>query len=205
MLNSRQIVRASYNKIASEYEATRKHDSEDVQLLRKLLERLSRNSTVLDAGSGSGYPVTKFLAQYFQVTGIDFALKQIQLAKDRVPSAEFICADIANLPIRGNTFDAFCSYYSIIHIPRSGHPKVLDNFLNILRPGGLALLCMGAGDLPEDTSRYHGAPMFWSHFDRETNLRMIRDTGLRILWSKTIVDPTNPTSAHLFVFAQKRE
>ncbi len=167
MLNSRQIVRASYNKIASEYEATRKHDSEDVQLLRKLLERLSRNSTVLDAGSGSGYPVTQFLALHFQVTAIDFALEQIRLAKDRVRGVEFVCAD--------------------------------------MKPGGLALLCTGAGDLPRDKSRYHGVPMFWSHFDRETNLRMIRDTGLRILWSKTIVDPTNPTSAHLFVFAQKRE
>ena len=205
MLNSRQIVRASYNKIASEYEATRKHDSEDVQLLRKLLERLSRNSTVLDAGSGSGYPVTQFLALHFQVTAIDFALEQIRLAKDRVRGVEFVCADITKLPIRPNTFDAVCSYYAVIHIPRKEHQKVLDSFLNILKPGGLALLCTGAGDLPRDKSRYHGVPMFWSHFDRETNLRMIRDTGLRILWSKTIVDPTNPTSAHLFVFAQKRE
>jgi ubiquinone/menaquinone biosynthesis C-methylase UbiE len=203
-LHPKQIVKAGYNKIGREYQAARKHDSEDVQLLRKLVERMPRNASMLDAGCGSGYPVTQFLAQYFQVTGIDFALKQIQLAKDRVPSVEFICADIANLPIRGNTFDAICSYYAIIHIPRREHPKVLDNFFNILRPGGLALLCMGAGDLPEDTSRYHGAPMFWSHFDRDTNLQMIMDTGLHILWSKTIADPTHPPSAHLFVLAQKR-
>jgi SAM-dependent methyltransferase len=159
---------------------------------------------MLDSGCGSGYPVTQFLAQYFQVTGIDFSPKQIQLAKDRVPSVEFICAYIANLPIRGITFDAICSYYAIIHIPRSEHQKVLGSFLTILRPGGLALLCMGAGDLPNDTSRYHSAPMFWSHFDRDTNLEVIKDTGLHILWSKTIVDSTHPSSAHLFVLAQKR-
>jgi SAM-dependent methyltransferase len=159
---------------------------------------------MLDAGCGSGYPVTQFLAQYFQVTGIDFALKQIQLAKDRVQGVEFICADIANLPIRENAFDSVCSYYAIIHIPRSEHQKVLADFLNILRPGGLALLCMGAGDLPEDTSRYHSAPMFWSHFDRDTNLEMIEDARLHVLWSKTIVDSTHPPSVHLFVLAQKK-
>jgi SAM-dependent methyltransferase len=202
-LDPKQIVKAGYNKIASEYGAARKHDSDDVQLLHELVERLPRNAAMLDAGCGSGYPVTQFLARYFQVTGIDFALKQIQLAKERGLSAEFICADIANLPIRENTFDAVCSYYAIIHIPRSEHPKVLENFLNILRPGGLALLCMGAGDLPEDTSRYHSAPMFWSHFGHDTNLDMIDDTGFHILWSKTIVDSTNPPSVHLFVLAQK--
>jgi SAM-dependent methyltransferase len=197
-------VKAGYNKIASEYGAARKHDSEDVQLLHELVERLPRNATMLDAGCGSGYPVTQFLAKCFQVKGIDFAWKQIQMAKDRVLGAEFICADIANLPLRRNTFDAICSYYAIIHIPRDEHQKVLENFLNTLRPGGLALLCMGAGDLPKDNSRYHSAPMFWSHFDGVTNLEMIEDTGFHILWSKTIVDSTNPPSVHLFVLAQKR-
>ena len=204
-MRPKQIVKAGYDNIASEYEATRKHDSEDVRLLRQLVERLPKNATMLDAGCGSGYPVTQFLAQYFQVTGIDFALKQIRLAKSRLPNVKFICADIANLPIRANTFDVVCSYYAIIHLPRSEHQKVLEGFLNILRPGGLALLCMGAGDLPEDTSRYHNAPMFWSHFDRDTNLRIIKDTGLRILWSKTIADSTDPRSAHLFVLAKKEE
>jgi ubiquinone/menaquinone biosynthesis C-methylase UbiE len=203
-LHPRQTVKAGYNKIASQYATTRKHDSEDVQLLRKLVERLPKNATILDAGCGSGYPVTQLLAQHFQVTGLDFALKQIQLAKNRVLGVEFICADVTNLPIRGDTFDAVCCYYSIIHIPRSEHPKVLVDFLNILRPAGLALLCMGAGDLPEDSSRYHSAPMFWSHYDRETNLEMIADAGLHILWSKTIVDSTDPCSVHLFVLAEKR-
>ncbi len=202
-MHPKQIVKSGYNKIASEYTATRKHDSEDVRLLRELVERLPGNAIVLDAGCGSGYPVTQFLSQYFQVTGIDFALKQIQLAKRKVPGVEFICADIASLPIGGNTFDAVCSYYAIIHIPRSEHRKVLDNFLNILRPGGLVLLCMGAGDLPTDTSSYHSAPMFWSHFDSDTNLGMIRESGFRILLSRTIVDSTHPLSVHLFVLAQK--
>ena len=197
-------MKAGYNKIVLEYVASRTNDSEDVQLLHELVERMPKNSIVLDAGCGAGYPVTRFLADYFQVTGIDLAQEQIRSAKNRLPGVEFVCADISNLPIRGNTFDAVCCYYAIVHIPRSEHRNVLDGFLNTVRPGGLALLCMGPGDLPKDNSRYHGAPMFWSHFDRDTNLRMIEDTGLDILWSKTIRDSTHPASVSLFVLAQKR-
>jgi SAM-dependent methyltransferase len=202
-MEPKQVVKAGYNKIASEYTAARKDDSEDVRLLSRLAERLPRNAIVLDAGCGSGYPVTQFLAKYFQVTGIDFALEQIRLARHRVPGVEFIVGDIANMPIRGSAFDAVCSYYAIIHVPRGEHRKVLDGFLDILKPGGLALLCIGAENLPEDTSSYHGALMFWSHFDRDTNLAMIKDTGLQVLWSKTIADQTDPRSVHLFVLAQK--
>lgn len=203
-MDPKQIVKAGYNRIASEYESSRRDNSEDVRLLSALVERLPRNASMLDAGCGSGYPVTQFLAQHFQVIGIDLALKQIQLAKNRSLGAEFVCADITNLPIRENSFDAVCSYYAIIHIPRGEHQKALENFLNILKPGGLALLCMGAGDLPEDTSRYHGTSMFWSHFGRDTNLEMMKSTGFHILWSKTIVDSTDPRSLHLFVLAQKK-
>lgn len=202
-MHPKKVVKAGYDKIASEYSAIRKSDSEDVRLLRQLVDRLPKNAIVLDAGCGSGYPVARFLDQYFHLTGIDFSLNQLQLAKQQVPRVELVCADIANMPFREDTFDAVCSYYAIIHIPRNEHERALVGFLNTLRPGGLALLCMGAGDLPIDTSSYHGTPMFWSHFDRDTNLKMIRDTGLHILWSKTIIDPTDPRSAHLFVLAQK--
>jgi SAM-dependent methyltransferase len=196
-------VKAGYNKIALEYVATRKDDSEDVRLLHRLVERLPRNSIVLDAGCGSGYPVTQFLAKYFQVTGIDFSLEQLHIARRRVPGVEFIVGDSANMPIRRGTFDAVCSYYAIIHVPRDEHQKVLGGFLDILKPGGLALFCTGAGNLPEDTSNYHGAPMYWSHFDRDANLAMIKDTGFYTLWSKTVVDSADPRSGHLFVLAQK--
>ena len=202
-MHPKQVVKAGYNKIASEYSTIRTGDSEDVLLLRQLVDKLPKNAIVLDAGCGSGYPVTRFLAQFFHVTGIDFSLGQLRLAKQKVPRIDLICAEISNLPFRGNTFDAVCSYYAIIHIPRNEHEKVLASFPNTLRPGGLALLCMGAGDLPIDTSSYHGAPMFWSHYGRERNLELIRNAGLRVLWSKIITDPTDPRSAHLFVLAQK--
>ncbi len=201
-LHSKQIVKAGYSKIAPAYRATRTNDSKDVQLLHLLVERLPRGAMVFDAGCGSGYPVAQFLARVFQVTGMDLAEEQIRLAKRMVPGATFICGDITSLPFRDRTFDAVVSYYTIIHVPRSEHPELLLDFRRILRPGGLALLCMGAGDLPCDISEYHGARMFWSHYDSETNLRMIRESRFTILRFEIITDPTAPASSHLFALGQ---
>ncbi len=147
--------------------------------------------------------MTQFLAGFFHVTGVDFADEQIRLAKETVPSAGFICADITNLPFRESTFDALCSYYAIIHVPRSEHQELLLNFHKILRPGGLALLCLGAGDLPGDIDDYHGTPMYWSHYDSETNLRMMKENRFDILCFKIIADPTDRVGSHLFVLGQK--
>ena len=157
---------------------------------------------MLDAGCGSGNPVAQFLGGIFKVTGMDFAEEQILLAKRTVPGATFICGDITRLPFRDRTFDAVVSYYTMIHVPRSEHPELLLGFHRILRPGGLALLCMGAGDLPGDIGDYHGVEMFWSHYDSETNLRMMRKSRFTILRFEIITDPTDPASSHLFALGQ---
>ena len=188
-MHPREIVKRGYDKIASSYEATRRGDSEDIQLLRLITGRLPKRAMVLDAGCGSGYPVTRFLAEFLEVTGVDFAEEQIRLARERVPDAEFIRADITSLPFQDSAFDAVCSYYAIIHVPRSEHQKLLVNFHRILRQGGLALLCMGAGDLPNEIADCHSVRMFWSHYDSDTNLRMMKENGFDILWFKTIADP----------------
>jgi SAM-dependent methyltransferase len=107
------------------------------------------------------------------------------------------------MPFRNDAFDALCSYYAIIHVPREEHSKLLMDFHRILKKSGLALLCMGAGDLPEDTADYQGVEMFWSHYDKETNLKMIRETGFSTLWSKVVRDPIDAQAAHLFVLGQK--
>lgn len=203
--SSKKIVRNGYNKIAKSYTETRSvdSDSEDIRLLKLLVERLPKGAMILDAGCGSGRPVTQLLAESFAVTGVDFAQEQLHMAKASVPNAGFICADLSQMPFKDEAFDAICSYYSIIHVPRGDHAKSLTGFHRILRKGGLALLCTGAGDLNEDVSDYLGSTMFWSHYDRETNLRMITASGFDLVWFGIVQDPIDSASSHLFVLGQK--
>jgi len=197
-------VRAEYNKIASSCVAARTSDSEDVQLLNLLVRRLPKGAMVLDAGCGSGYPVAQFLAKSLQVTGVDFAEEQLRLAKRTALDTRLVCADLSNMPFTSGIFDALCSYYAIIHVPCNEHSKLLRDFHRILKLSGLALLCLGAGDLPEDIDDWHGAQMYWSHYDDGTNLRMMTEGGFDILWFKTVQDPVHSPASPLFVLGQKR-
>jgi ubiquinone/menaquinone biosynthesis C-methylase UbiE len=203
-MNHKKLVQAGYNAIAADYLTTRTDTSDDVKLLEELVARLPKGAKVLDAGCGAGVPVTRILDRCFEVTGVDFAEAQIEMARQLVPNATFICHDIVDLDLPDSSFDAICSYYAIIHIPRQEHPKLLQNFHRMLKPGGLVLLCLGASDIEHDIDEnYHGSPMYWSHFDAETNVRLTGEVGFEIILSKLIADSTYPASKHLFVLAGK--
>ena len=205
-MDPEEIVKAGYNAIASEYLGTRREDSEDVQLLRELVKLLSRGARMLDAGCGAGVPVTRFLSRFFEVTGVDFAEEQIQLARQLVPQARFLCQDITELSFPDRYFDAICSYYTIIHIPREKHRRLLLDFHRMLRDGGLVLVCMGAGDATGDIEEdFFGAAMYWSHYDADTNLELLQECGFQVIWSRFVVDDLNPKGKHFFVLAQKSQ
>jgi ubiquinone/menaquinone biosynthesis C-methylase UbiE len=203
-MNHKETVRAGYESIADRYLAGRTRDSADIQLLDELIRRLPAHARVLDAGCGAGIPVTQLLSERFHVVGVDFSEKQIELAKQNVPEAEFICQDMTQLQFADAVFGGICSYYAIIHIPREEHRSLLTNFHRMLKPGGLALVCLGAEHLVDDIDEnYLGARMYWSHYDSQTYLTMLQEIGFEVVWSKLIRDETCEGGGHLFVLAQK--
>ena len=203
-MDFKKTVKEGYNAIADRYLAERTHDSEDVRLLNDLIDRLSENSKVLDAGCGAGIPISQILSEQFHVVGVDFSEAQIEMAKKNVPNAKFLCEDMTKLNFPENTFDGIASYYAIIHIPREEHQSLIANFHRMLKPGGFALLCLGAEDVIDDIDEnYLGTRMYWSHYDTETYLKMLHERGFSIIWSKRVADETCEGAGHLFVFAQK--
>jgi ubiquinone/menaquinone biosynthesis C-methylase UbiE len=204
-MDYKNLVKTGYDKIANQYLSSRTTDSPDVHLLGDFIELLSPGAKVLDAGCGAGIPITQILAEHFDVTGVDFSASQIELAKKNVPNAKFICEDITDLHFPESFFDGICSYYAIIHIPRAEHPALLEKFYRMLHTGGLALLCLGAEHLVDDIEEnFLGAPMYWSHFDSGTYLKMLKEIGFSLIWSKHVKDSTCEGAGHLFVLIQKK-
>ena len=201
-MDYKATVKKGYDTIADEYLATRTKKPSDVVLLDEFVKYLQPKAKVLDAGCGAGVPVAKILSEQFDVTGVDLAKKQVELAKENVPNGTFIRQDMTQLDFPIRSFDGICSFYAIIHIPREEHRKLLGNFYRMLKPGGVALLCLGADDLLGDTHTFHGNQMYWSHFDAATNKTMLKEIGFRILLSKIVPDETY-SGEHLFVLAQK--
>ena len=202
----RRVVRRGYDDIAEAYLADRTSDGGDVVMLRGLLSRLTPDSRVLDAGCGAGVPVMKLLTEAeHRVVGLDFSARQLSLAYSRVPGVDLVRGDLTALPFPQEHFDAVVSFYAIIHVPRRDHSAILQECHRILRPGGLALLCLGANDLPEDhdPTSWLGTAMYWSHYDTETNLRLLRDAHLDVIADRLVPDPMGH-SGHLFALAIRR-
>jgi len=203
-MDFKETVKAGYNRIADRYLQERTRDSEDIRLLDDLIPGLPAGAAVLDAGCGAGVPVSQILSQKFHVTGVDFSESQIELARKHVPNAQFICEDMTNIDFPDHTFDAICSYYAIIHIPREEHQALFANFHRMLKPLGFSLLCLGMESIIDDIDEnFLGTRMYWSHFDTETYLQMLKDAGFSIIWSKRVADATCEGAGHLFVLAQK--
>jgi ubiquinone/menaquinone biosynthesis C-methylase UbiE len=203
-MDFKRLVKEGYNAIADRYLAERRRDSADVHLLNEFMARLPANANILDAGCGAGIPISQILSARFRVTGVDFSEAQIELAKKHVTHGTFLCQDMTRLDFPENTFDRICSYYAIIHIPRENHQPLLANFHRMLKPGGFTLLCLGAEHLVDDIDEdYLGTRMYWSHYDTETYLEILKQCGFSIVWSKRVIDETCEGAGHLFVLAQK--
>jgi ubiquinone/menaquinone biosynthesis C-methylase UbiE len=195
----RRIVRAGYDRVADWYLAARRV-GDDADLLPALVARLAAGDTVLDAGCGAGVPfMADLLAADLAVVGLDLSAAQLALARTRVPGAHLVHGDLTALPFADASFAGLISIYAVIHVPRTEHPAVFSEFRRVLRPGGAALLCLGAGDLPEDhdPESWLGAPMYWSHYDAATNLDLLDAAGFTIDHHELVEDPMDH-GRHLF-------
>lgn len=198
-----QIVRSGYNARARPYLEARLRGASTLPLIGEFDRLLSQGSIVVDAGCGAGVPLTKHLATRYRVVGVDFSFSQLLLASQLVPATFFSCQDLSALGLAPASAHGVCSFYAIIHVPRARHHAVLHDIHRVLKPGGCALLCLGAEDLPEDYAQYQGAPMYWSHFDGPTYLSMLAEIGFSIVQHELVPDPIDGTGSHLFVLATK--
>jgi cyclopropane fatty-acyl-phospholipid synthase-like methyltransferase len=149
----KRVVETGYDHVAERYLAGK--DAEDpttLAALEELTRELPPDAAVLDLGCGAGVPVTRWLSQRFAVTGVDISARQLELARRHVPAARFLKADMADLGLAPETFNAVVALHSIIHVPRAEHPALLGNIHRWLKPGGgfLAIWALGAWEGEED-------------------------------------------------------
>jgi cyclopropane fatty-acyl-phospholipid synthase-like methyltransferase len=173
-------IEASYDRMADHYLRTKDLDDPvTVAALEQLATGLPGGARVLDLGCGAGVPATQWLATRFTVTGVDVSARQLELARRHAPEALLIKASMTAADFAPATFDAVVALYSIIHVPRTEHPSLLRRIHTWLKPGGLFLAtwAIDAWEGQEDNWEGWGAAMWWSHYDAETNLQMLREAG----------------------------
>lgn len=181
------LVRRGYDQIANTYlNWTLTKSTPRLEYLEKMLSKMHApsNADVLELGCGAGVPGTELLSlRCGKVIANDISRAQVELAKSRIKVAnvDFRQEDMTKLEFEPASFDAVVAFYSIFHLPRGEQAKLFQRIYLWLRPGGYLLCNLGVRDDPGSTAKdWLGSQMYWSSFDVETNLKLLRDVGFAI-------------------------
>lgn len=179
-------LREIYNRFADTYENNRGlFDVSNV--FEEFYSSLNaERGELLDLGCGAGEPFAKwFIERGWNVTGVDFSSKMLELARRHVPQMTAICADMGEVEFSINTFDAIIAVYSLFHVPRARHSDLFQKWAGWLRPGGKVLFTYAAREYTgqeifDGEKEFMGEQLFYSH-DSETVLaEKLQQSGLTI-------------------------
>jgi ubiquinone/menaquinone biosynthesis C-methylase UbiE len=183
-----KIVAMGYDEMAGDYgNWTLRHERPDrAKYTQLLMSNLPEGSSLLELGCGPGAPTTKTLAERYKVTANDISESCLALAKKNAPSANLILSDMTSLDFPPESFDAVVAYYSFHHIPRDRYAPLLNNISKWLRPGGIFMAAMYPYDMENlVTEDWHGSTMYWSSFDEDTTLGLVKNAGLTVIEQST--------------------
>ena len=151
------IVERGYDAVADRYLATIGPEDPRHRFLAALT--LPDGAEVLDLGCGAGAEALR----RFRVTGVDLSARQLELARERLPDARLIQADMTEVSFPDASFDGVVALYSIGHVPAERQAPLFAAIARWLRPGGVLLASLPAGGgaaVVEDD--WLGAPMFFA-------------------------------------------
>jgi cyclopropane fatty-acyl-phospholipid synthase-like methyltransferase len=200
----------SYNLIAEHWHANKRAEDYIENVLRyvdRILEGLPAGAKVLDLGCGTGEPVAKYVVERgFRVTGVDESKQMLKFARQTVPEAELIHADMVSVELV-DTFDAAVAWDSMFHVERKHHAAIYRKLATSLRADARLLLSVGGSAPAEDdsvegfTSEMYGQMFYYSGFAPEVTRKLIKESGFEIeLWE--VDDPSS--RGHIAVIARKR-
>lgn len=162
--------------------------------LERLLARLGPGSRVLDVGSGTGRPTAATLAAAgHDVLGIDVSPVMVDLAARRVPEASFRCADIREVHLGDDSFDAVCVYFSLLQMSRAEQSGLVRRLARALRPGGAMALATVPLDLEGVQGVFMGQPVRVTSFCAGDFTAMVEEAGLTVLSEDSqVFTPAHP-------------
>ena len=203
----RDLVRRGYDEVSFVYRdddgqpaaSSAEHVGRYAGWVAELAGLLPAGATVADLGCGAGIPATRELTGHgLRVIGVDFSAVQLARARQLVPAASLVRADISALRLRPASLDAVVSFYTLIHVPLADQLALFPRIRSWLRPGGYLLAITGAGRWT-GIEPYLGAEMFWDHADTDTYLRWFGAARLTPQWHRYIPEGD---SGHSLILAR---
>lgn len=116
--------------------------------------RVKNEAKILDIGFGTGILTKRLYDDGYEIWGIDFSQKMIEISRRKMPEAKLIQYDFVNgIPeeLESEKFDFIISTYAIHHLNETEKVKFLTKLLNLLNSKGMILI----GDVAFETREMH--------------------------------------------------
>ncbi len=175
-----------YNRFAKTYDKNRGL-FDMTEVINDFYRRLSVHSGhLLDLGCGAGEPFPAFFIQNgWQVTGVDFSAKMLELARHYQPKMKTILADIREIELPHEQFEAITSIYCLFHIEHEKHEEIFRKIYRWLKPGGLALFTYATNeytgaDIFNGYKDFMNEQLFYSHTTPEKLTAILESAGFKI-------------------------
>ena len=130
-------VNDGYTKWAPRYDGPNPAiDTEEGPFYEMLAE--APHGVALDAACGTGRHAERLAGLGYDVIGVDANAAMLDIARAKVPTAEFRTGKLTELPLNDTTVDVVCCALALTHV--ADLAPVVAEFARVLRPGGQMLL-----------------------------------------------------------------
>jgi SAM-dependent methyltransferase len=179
--NPKSIVEQGYDLVADKFLAAfgPRPSKPRSKYLEKLLGVLPEGARILELGCGAGVPATQELVKHgLDVVGNDISASQIALAREHVRGATFIHGDMMELSFEPGSFEAVIALYSLFHLPKEEHGKMIGQITGWLKEGGWLLVNLHVDEGDVIREDWMGAKMFSTGLGVEGNRDVFRKHGV---------------------------
>ena len=169
-----------YDEICPQWDEYRKKTSVN-KCIADFSRRLKPNSSILDVGCGTGYPIDFFLSERgFRITGIDSSAKMIEKAASlKLKNTEYHVAELFGFRTE-EKFDAIIAFDCLWHICHDNQKYIYGTIASLIKKGGYFIFTHGKKD-GEIYSEMMGQTFYYSALDAEEVKKILISEGFEII------------------------
>jgi ubiquinone/menaquinone biosynthesis C-methylase UbiE len=194
-----------FDQLAELYQGEHSHNPFQAALVERINALTPAGSSVLDLGCGTGVPTAKILTESdHRVVGVDVSEGMLRLAREQVPAAEYVHADVRDLPADFGPFDAVTAFFSLLMLSRAEIEQTFRRVKGWLKPGGYFAIGMVNMDADSLQVNFLGVDVAVSGYLEPALKARLEDAGFAVLSIETVdFTPANePQESQIFALCQ---